>query len=139
MITLQPTIHQRSITLFPNPFPRNLRVHPVREPPHGRIDLAELDAGLGMILHGLHEGIVEVAVVEEDVWVVIPSIEVALEGAHGLDDTIEFLVAREDDDGGVGAGAGGVDGETACREDFIVSFADSSGERKKGKRKYKSI
>ena len=41
-----------------------------------------------MVLDGLFEGGVEVAVVEEDVWVVKPPVEMPFKRLDGLDDTI---------------------------------------------------
>lgn len=79
-----------------------------------------------MVADSFLEGLVELAVVEEDVGVVVPAVEVALDGANGLQDALELLVSGQDDKGGIGPGLGGVGGLAACEEDFVVFFADFS-------------
>jgi hypothetical protein len=45
MVTFQTTIHDSSITLLRNALLGNLGVNPLRETPHLRTNLAELDGG----------------------------------------------------------------------------------------------
>lgn len=126
MITLHTTVHDGSITLFSDAFLGHIVVNPVGEAPHAGIDFAELDVGADVLTDLIFEGRVEVAVVQEDVWVVEPSVEVSLHRLERLQDTFEFLVTGEDDEGGVGARLVGLEGRvlTACDKDLVVLFAD---------------
>jgi hypothetical protein len=126
VITLHATVHDGGVTLFSDALLGHVVVNPVGEAPHARIDLAELDVGADVLADLIFEGGVEVAVVEEDVWVVEPSVEVSLNGFERLQHTFEFLVTGEDDESGVGAWLVSFDGRvlTACDEDLVVLFAD---------------
>lgn len=126
VIALQTTIHDGIITLLGDAFLGDLGINPVRETPHVGANLAKLDGARGVVANSLLEGLVEVAVVEEDVGVVVPAVKVALDGANGLQDALELLVSGQDDKGGIGPGLGGVGGLAACEEDFVVFFADFS-------------
>lgn len=79
MVTFHASIHDCSISLFSDTFPGNLVVNPVRETPHGLIDLAKLHRGARVILDGGLEVIIEVAVIEEYIWIVEPAIEVTFD------------------------------------------------------------
>lgn len=82
MIALHTPVHYRLVPLFADSFSCHLGVHPVRITPHARIDLAKLDGRARMISDGLSERGVEVSVVQKDVWVIKPSIEMPF---HRLD------------------------------------------------------
>ena len=126
VVTFHATVHDRGVTLLGDTLLRDLGVDPVRETPHVRANLAELDGSRGVVLDGVLEGVVEVAIVQEDVRVVIPAVEVALDGLDGLDDTVQLLVSGENDKGAIDAGLAGVGLEAASDEDLVVLFADSS-------------
>ena len=129
VITFHSTVHDGRITLFPDTFLGHLVVHPVGESPHGGIDLAEFHGGAGVVLHGGLEVLVKVTVVQEDVRVVEPAIEVPLDRLERLNHTVQLLVSGENDEGGVGPGALGtigIDGHTARGEDLVMLFADFS-------------
>lgn len=130
MVAFQATIHDSSITLLRNTFLCNLGVNPLGETPHLGPDLAKLNGGRCKVLNGVLECLVEVAIVQEDVWVMVPSVEVALDGLDGLNNTFEFLVSGQDDKGAVGAGLGGVRLETALDEDLVILLADFSVRRR---------
>lgn len=129
MVTFQTTVHDGSITLLGNALLGDLGVDPVGEPPHIRTDLAKFNRGRGIVLDGIFEGLVEVAIVEEDIWVVVPAVEVTLNGLDRLNDTFQLLVSGEDNEGAVGSGLGGIGLETAFDKNLVVLFADFSGRR----------
>ena len=124
MITFQPTVHDGCVSLLGDALLGNLGINPVREAPHVGSNLAELDVGRRVVSDDLLEVIVEVAVVEKDVGVVIPAVEVALDRLDGLDDAIQLLVSGEDDERGIGAGRAGIRVEATSHEDLVVLFAD---------------
>lgn len=129
MVALHSTIHDGSVSLLPDTFLGHLVVDPVRETPHAAFDLAELHGGAGVVLDGGHEVLVEVAIVQKNVRVVIPAVEVPFNRLERLNDTIQLLVSCENDEGSVGLGALeglGVDGHTARGEDLVMLFADFS-------------
>lgn len=130
VVTFHATVHDSGVTLLSDTLLCDLGVDPVRETPHVRANLAELDGSGSVVLDGVLEGVVEVAIVQEDVGVVIPAVEVALDGLDGLDDTVQLLVSGEDDEGAIDAGLAGVGLEAAGDEDLVVFFADSPVEQK---------
>ncbi len=131
MVTLQATVHDGGITLFGNPLLRNLGVDPFRVSPHVGTNSTKLAGSRGVVADDILEGLVKLAVVEEDVGVVKPPVEVTLNGLDGLNDTVELLIPGEDDESTVGARLVdfflGV--ETTGDENFIVFFADFPVER----------
>ncbi len=78
MVTFHAAVHNGLITLLPDAFACNFLVDPVRISPHTRIDLPKFDRRACVIGNGFFERRVEIAVVEEDVGVVEPAIEVTL-------------------------------------------------------------
>ena len=124
MVTFKAAVHDGGVALLGDALLGDLGVDPFREAPHLRADLAKLDGGGCVVLDGVLEGLVEVAVVEEDVGVVVPAIEVALDGLDGLDNTIQLLVPGQDDKGAVGPGLGGVGFQAALDEDLVVLLTD---------------
>lgn len=54
-------------------------IYPIREPPHAGVNLPKLNRTTGVVLHGVLELLAEDAVVEEDVGIVVPSIEVTFD------------------------------------------------------------
>ena len=104
MVTFHATVHDSRITLLSHALLCDLRVNPVGETPHRVVDFAEFNGSTGVVLDSSLEIIVEIAIVQEHVGVVIPAVEVALDRLDGLDNTIQLLIPREDDKGGVGPG-----------------------------------
>ena len=129
MITLKATVHDGGVSLFRNALLGNLGVDPIGISPHLRANLAELDRGRGVVLNDLLEGGIEISIVQEDVRVVVPSVEVALDGLDGLDHTVQLLVSGEDDEGAVDTGLARIGFEAALDKDLVVLFADLSVHR----------
>jgi len=126
MIALQPAIHDGIITLFGDTLLGHLGINPVGVPPHIGADLAELDRAAGVVADSLLEVVIEVAVVQEDVGVVVPAVKVAFNGLERLDDAVELLVARQHDEGGVSAGLRRVGLQATRDEDLVIFFTDFS-------------
>lgn len=124
VVALHATIHDGSIALLGNALLCNFFIDPVRKAPCARLNLAKLDGGRGIVSHSLLEVVVEVGVVEEDVRVVVPPVEVALDGLDGLDHSVNLLVAGQDDKGGIGSRRRGIGLEAARDKDLVVLFAD---------------
>jgi hypothetical protein len=124
VVTFETTIHDSGVALLGDAFLRDLGIDPVGIAPHVGFDLAKLHSRGSVVRHRLLEGRVEVIIVEENVGVVIPPVEVTLDGLDGLDDTIQLLVSREDDEYTIGSGLAGVRLETSGHEDLVVLIAD---------------
>lgn len=124
MVALQSTVHDSSVTLLRNALLGDLGIDPFREAPHLGANLAKLDGGRGVIFDGVLECLVEVAIVQEHVRIMIPAVEVALDRLDGLDDSIKLLVSRQNNKSTIRTRLGGVGLETAFDEDFVVLFAD---------------
>lgn len=77
-----------------------------------------------MVLDGFLELFVKVSIVEEDVWVIVPSIEVTLDRLDGLDDAVDFFITSENDKRCVGSRLRGIGFETSRGKDLVVPFAD---------------
>ena len=77
-----------------------------------------------MVLYGLFESRVEVAVIEEDIWVVKPPVEMPFKGLDGLNDTIKLLVPCKDYNRCVRAGTVRLWFETAYCEGLVILLAD---------------
>ncbi len=126
MITLEATVHDGGVSLLRDALLGNLGIDPIGISPHLRANLAELDRGRGIVLNDLLESGIEIAIVQEDVRVVVPSVEVALDGLDGLNHTVQLLVPGEDDEGAVDARLARIGFETARDKDTVVLFADLS-------------
>lgn len=77
-----------------------------------------------MVLNSLLESGVEVAVIEEDIWIVEPPVEMPFKGLDGLYDTIKLLIPREDYDCGVRAGTIRLGFETAYCKGLVILLTD---------------
>jgi len=124
VVALHAAVHDGGVALLGDALLGDLGVNPVREAPHVGTDLAKLDGTRGIVRYGVLEGLAEVAIVEEDVGVVVPAVEVALDRLDGLDDAVQLRVTREDDECGIGARLARVGLEAAGDEDLVVFFAD---------------
>lgn len=58
-----------------------------------------------MVQDSFLESLVELAVVEEYIWIVEPAVEMPFDGLDGLNDAIQLLVSGQDDKRCVGLGA----------------------------------
>lgn len=87
MVALHATIHDCCISLLPDPFFRNFMIDPIRVSPHRRIYFAELDWRACMVPNRFFERRIKVAIIEEDVGVVEPPIEMPFHRFYGLDHT----------------------------------------------------
>lgn len=101
MITGHTTVHDGAIALLRDGLGGLIGVNPLGKAPHALVDLAKLNGSRSVVLDGLHEGRIEVAIVQEDVGVMIPAIEVALNRPDRLDNTFEFFVAGKDNERGI--------------------------------------
>lgn len=126
MVTFHASVHDGCVALLPDSFPQDLVVGPIGESPHAFVDLAELTGPAGIIRDRVLERFVEVTVVQEDIRVVIPPVEVPFDRLHRLDNTVQFLVSRQNDERCVCPGATVVNVETAGGKDFIMLFANFS-------------
>lgn len=127
MVTFHATVHDSRITLLSHALLCDLRVNPVGETPHRVVDFAEFNGSTGVVLDSSLEIIVEIAIVQEHVGVVIPAVEMTLNGLQRLNHTIQLLISRENDKSGVGAGFlidVGANGHAASGEDLVMLLAD---------------
>ena len=95
MITFHAAVHYSSITLFSNAFTGNIGVDPVRKAPHGGVYLSKLHRGAGIVLYGVLEMIGEVSIVQKDVGIMEPAVEVSLDRFDGLYHPVQLLVPGE--------------------------------------------
>lgn len=129
MVALHAAVHDGIVALLPDTFLGDLGVDPVRVSPHVRANLAKLDLARRVVADGIAKVLVEVAIVEEDIGVVVPVVEVALDRLERLDDAVELRVAGEHDEGGIGARLAGVGLGAARNEHLVVLFTDPPAER----------
>lgn len=54
-------------------------IDPIRVSPHGRVNLAKLDLTTRVVGYSVFEIILEITVVEEDIWVMEPTIEMSFD------------------------------------------------------------
>jgi len=88
MITFHATIHDSLISLFRNALLCNLRVYPFWKSPHLRVDFPELHRGACVVLNRLFESRIEICIVQEHVGVMIPPVEMSLDGLDRLNNAI---------------------------------------------------
>lgn len=126
VVALHASVHDSLVALLADTLLGDVLVGPVRVAPVFRADLAEFDGGGGVVEDGLAEGGVEVAVVEEDIGVVEPAVEVTLDGLERFDHAVQLLIPGQDHEGGVGSGCAVLDFgvETAVDEDLVVFLGD---------------
>lgn len=84
VIAFHSTIHDDLIPLLSDPFSGYINVDPVRIPPHARVYLPKLNGRAGVIHDCVSEVGIKVAIVEEDIWIVEPSVEMSFQGFDGL-------------------------------------------------------
>ena len=123
MIALHPTVHDSRVTLLLNAFFCDSRIHPVREPPLLWTDFPPFHLATCVIHYRLLECRIEVSVVEEDIRVVEPAIEMPLDRFYGLEYTIQFLIPRQHHESCISSGPAYLRLETTCYKGFVVLFA----------------
>lgn len=128
MVTFHAAIHNRSISLLSNSFSSNLMINPIRIPPHGSIDFAKLCFSACVILNATFEFIGEFAIVEEDVGIVKPAIEMSFDTLHRLYYSLELLISSKNNKGSICSRTSCIffHVEASGCKDFVVFFADFS-------------
>ncbi len=126
VITLHTAVHDGRVALLGDALLGHAVVDPVGITPHAGVNLAKFDRRAGVLGDGLLEGRVEVAIVEEDIRIMIPAIEVSLDGFDRLNHPLELLVPRQDDERGVRSRPIGFGLETARHKNLVILFADFS-------------
>lgn len=101
MVTLHATIHDRLIALLSDTFSCNVLVHPIRISPHVRSDLAKLYWATRVVCDDIFEGLVELAIVQEHIWIMEPPVEMSFYTLDALHNALQFFVACEYDEGSV--------------------------------------
>lgn len=98
VVAFHAAIHDGSIALKSDRLGSPFMIHIVREAPHALVNLSELHGSAGIVPDGVHEGLVEIAVIKENVRIVVPSVKMALNRPNRLNDAIQLLVPCEDNE-----------------------------------------
>ena len=122
MITLHSTIHDCGIALLPDSFPCLVRIRPAWIAPHAWVYLTELYWRARVICDGFFEGGIEVSVIKEDIWIVIPAIEMSLDRLYRFNDAVQFLVAGQYYERRICPGCWRINLLAAGHKDFVVLF-----------------
>lgn len=91
-----------------------------------RVDLAKFDGATGVIKDGLLEGCAEFGIIEEDVRIVIPSVEVTLDGFDGLENTVQLLISCQHHECCLGPWLRSIRPFASYLEDLVVFLANFS-------------
>ena len=126
MIALHSTIHNCSIPLLSYPLACDLMVNPIRKPPHRTVYFPELHRSIGVVDDSIFKLLVEVSIIQKDVWIPIPSVEVSFDWFHRLYNPLQLSIPRQDDKCCVCAGPTRIDGEASRGEYLVMLFADFS-------------
>lgn len=78
VVTLHSTIHDSGVALLSDAFLCHFVVNPFRITPHGIVNFAEFHRSTCIILHGILESVIKIAVVQEHIRIVEPSVEMSL-------------------------------------------------------------
>jgi hypothetical protein len=92
MVTGHTTVHNGCITLLRDGLLHFVHICPIGEAPVHRIDLTKLHLAAGIIPNSLLERLIELAVIEEHIWVMEPSVEMPLHVPKRLDHTGELFI-----------------------------------------------
>lgn len=103
MITFHTTIHDSLVTLFCNTLFSNLGIDPVGESPMLRVYGAKFHGATSVVGDSLLKRRVEVFIIQENVWVMIPPIEMSFNRLDGLNNTIQLLIPRQHYERGFGS------------------------------------
>jgi hypothetical protein len=123
VITLHSTIHDGCVTLLLNALFCDSGIHPVRETPLLWTNLSPFDLATCVVQHRLFERRVEVPVIEEDVWIIEPAIEMPLDRFYGLQNSVQLLVSRQHHESCIRPRSVDLRLEAACHEGFVILFA----------------
>lgn len=88
VVALHASVHDGGVTLFPNTLLGDFMINPVGITPHRLINLAKLNGGAGVVLDRRLEGVIEITIVQEDVRVVEPAVEVSFNGLERLNNSV---------------------------------------------------
>jgi hypothetical protein len=124
MIALHAAVHDGAVALLSDALLHDRRISPVWEAPVLWRDLAPFHYRLCVIANSLLESRVEVAVVQEDIGVVIPPVEMSLKRLDGLNHAVKLLVSGEDHNCRIRARAFCVRFEAAYCERLVVLLTD---------------
>lgn len=89
-----------------------------------RVDLTKFNSATGIVQNRLLECGAEFGIVEKDVRVVIPSIEMSFDGFDRLKNTVQLLVSCQNNESGFGSWLRSIWSLAAYLEDLIVFLAD---------------
>lgn len=123
MVALHATIHNSGVSLLPNTLFCRLQIDPVRVTPHIRVYFAEFDSSAGVVHNRLLKCLIEVSIVEENIWIMKPSVEMPFHRFNGLDNTLQLLISRQDYQRGVRPWCICFGLDASGYEDFVVIFA----------------
>ena len=139
MIALHSTVHDQRVALFPNALLGNIVIRPVRETPHGAVNLAEFSVSAGIVSDRVLEFLVEIRVVQEDIGIIVPAVEMPLDRLDRLNHALDFLIPSQDNKRSVCSGRAIVDMKAARSKHLVLPFAYFSVEAcqyQKNKNKY---
>lgn len=101
MVGLHASIHDGSITLLPDALFCDIHIGPIGIAPMLRTNLAKLDGSRGVVHHRLFERAVEFSIVEKDIGVVKPAVEMSFYALQTLNDSVQLLVSRQHHKSGI--------------------------------------
>lgn len=87
--------------MLPDSFLCDLVVDPVRISPHTAINLSKLDWGTCVVGDGVFEILLEIAIVEENVRIIKPTIKMTLNAFDGLNDSLQLFISGQNNKCGV--------------------------------------
>jgi len=120
VVALHATIHDSSVSLLSDPLSCCVDVDPIRISPHIWIYLPKLYWGARVIQYRLFKGYVEVAIIEEDVWIMEPPIEVSLHGLDRLHHSFQLLISCQHNQSCVSTWSDSLGLEAAGHENFVM-------------------
>ena len=123
MVALHASIHNCSISLLSDSLSCCVTVDPIGISPHLRINLAELHRSTCVVHYSLFECLVKVSIIEKDVWIVEPSIEMPFHRFYRLDHTLQLLIPCQNHQCRIRSFSIRLRLETTGHEDFIVILA----------------
>lgn len=124
MVTLHSTVHDSSISLLGDTLLCNLGVDPIWESPHLGVDGSKFHGATCIVLDRLLECRVELRIVKEDIWVMVPSVEMSLDGLDGLDDTIQLLISCQHHKRRIRSRFRGIRLQASRHKDLVVVFTN---------------
>ena len=126
MITFHAAIHDCCITLFPDALTGNVCIDPFRIPPHAWIDFAKLDRSACVICNSFLEMLAKVAIIQENIWIVEPTVEMSFYRLYWLDDPNELLISSQDHECGICSWCIDLGLQAPRSKDFVVFLTNPS-------------